>query len=158
MKNKEVTDNFIKHSQKKKEANVFEQKTTDLSPLRFKGPQELKMPECVNKDNDKSCIRMSELNLKSKIDIWMSKNSFMPSLAPLPSLMKKFGDQVKEDKKRRETYCPSQFQSPLLVNNKNSNISQPRNEREESNKSMLYSDNFIGKRIRGEKPLSNLFK
>jgi hypothetical protein len=47
---------------------------------------------------------MSDMNMENRLDIWMSKNSFMPSPIPLPSLMKKFGDQVKEDKKKRDKH------------------------------------------------------
>lgn len=91
--------------------------------------KELKMPEFINRDSDNwSGIRWSDINFNSNKGSWLSKNvwhtttkwymkdSFMPSLAPLPSLMKKFGDQTKEEKKRRE-YPSSHFRSPLLISN-----------------------------------------
>jgi hypothetical protein len=61
------------------------------------------MQDCLSMEKDKNqMVRTSDINIKNKLDIWMSKNSFMPSLSPLPSLMKKFGDQIKEDKKRNK--------------------------------------------------------
>lgn len=127
----------------------------DAIQCKFNTPNELKMPECASSDQ-KLNLRMGDINIKSKIDIWMSKNSFMPSLAPLPSLMKKFGEKVKDDKRRRDTYCSSQFQSPLLVG-KSHNISQTHADRQESNRSMLYTDNFASRKMK-DKPLTQFFK
>jgi hypothetical protein len=63
------------------------------------------MPDRDTKEKNKNkIVRMSDMNMDNRIDIWKSKNSFMPSPIPLPSLMKKFGDQIKGDKKKRDKH------------------------------------------------------
>ena len=155
-KNGEASENYIHHNNGLK--NFFENAEKELSPLRLNRPSELWMQEKSIKGKDKKTYRFVEANTKSKVDIWTSKNSFMPSLAPLPSLMKKFGDQVKEEKKRRDTYCSTQFQTPLYISNKNQSISRINYEREESSKSMLSNDNFISRRLKAERAPANVFK
>jgi hypothetical protein len=157
MKNREMTDNYICHS-KKRGTNFFESKPGDLSPFKLTRPNEIKIPEWISREKEKKINRFSDMNVKSKVDIWMSKNSFMPSLAPLPSLMKKFGDQVKEEKKRRDTNWSTQFQSPFWIGAKAHSISNVKKEREENSRSMLSQENFIGRRLKAERIVAQLFK
>lgn len=156
-KNREMTDNYICHN-KKRGTNFFESRPGDLSPFKLTRPNEIKIPEWINREREKKINRFSDMNVKSKVDIWMNKNSFMPSLAPLPSLMKKFGDQVKEEKKKRESWWSTQFQTQFLIGAKANSISNVKREREENSRSMLSQENFIGKRLKAEKIVAQMFK
>jgi hypothetical protein len=150
IKSRRTLNNKIRSSNKTE--CVVRQPTEANDIIAHKHLNEITIPDFVGKDNDSnSTIRWYDFNFQSNKQSWLNKNmnqglrkncrdSFMPTLSPLPSLMKKFGEHTKDEKQRRE-YSSAQFHSPLCISNNRHNISQ-NNDNGNRNQTMHSTDNF----------------
>ena len=114
LKNRRALNNKIRHKNNTECAKIHPNEANNFMP--HKHLKEIRIPDFMHRESEpNSTIRWSELNFKACNKSWLSKNiieakmkktnyrdSFMPTLAPLPSLMKKLGNQVKGTKHNRE--------------------------------------------------------